>query len=70
MAFNQLLTVGKVTAGIFSHSLALISDAAHNFNGANASLIAYLVHEGTVRFPGSEPILGWLPVAASASYFC
>lgn len=39
---NQLLTVGQVVAGIFSGSVALLSDAAHNFNDANALLIAYI----------------------------
>lgn len=39
---NQLLTVGQVVAGVFSGSVALLSDAAHNFNDANALLIAYI----------------------------
>lgn len=39
---NQLLTVGQVVAGFFSGSVALLSDAAHNFNDANALLIAYI----------------------------
>lgn len=39
---NQLLTVGQVVAGIISGSVALLSDAAHNFNDANALLIAYV----------------------------
>tara|TARA_R110002096_G_scaffold11_4_gene80 strand:- start:888 stop:1859 length:972 start_codon:yes stop_codon:yes gene_type:complete len=39
---NQLLTVGQVAAGIISGSIALLSDAAHNFNDANALLIAYI----------------------------
>ena len=42
VALNQLLTVGQVVAGIFSGSVALLSDAAHNFNDANALLIAYI----------------------------
>lgn len=39
---NQLLTVGQVVAGVFSGSVALLSDAAHNFNDANALLIAWI----------------------------
>lgn len=42
VALNQLLTVGQVIGGVFSGSLALLSDAAHNFNDANALLIAYI----------------------------
>ena len=39
---NHLLTVGQVVAGAISGSVALLSDAAHNFNDANALLIAYI----------------------------
>lgn len=42
VVLNQLLTVGQVAAGIISGSVALLSDAAHNFNDANALLIAYI----------------------------
>ncbi|TWU02837.1 cation diffusion facilitator family transporter [Stieleria varia] len=42
VGLNQLLTVGQLIAGIFSGSAALLSDAAHNFNDANALLIAYV----------------------------
>ncbi|KLU03431.1 Cobalt-zinc-cadmium resistance protein CzcD [Rhodopirellula islandica] len=39
---NQFLTVAQVIAGIFSGSVALLSDAAHNFSDANSLLIAYI----------------------------
>ncbi|MEP3479722.1 MAG: cation diffusion facilitator family transporter [Fuerstiella sp.] len=42
VGLNQLLTLGQVVAGILSGSIALLSDAAHNFNDANALLIAYI----------------------------
>lgn len=42
VVLNQILTVGQVVAGIISGSVALLSDAAHNFNDANALLIAYI----------------------------
>lgn len=42
VGLNQLLTVGQVVAGVLSGSVALLSDAAHNFNDANALLIAYI----------------------------
>lgn len=42
VVLNQLLTVGQVVAGVLSGSVALLSDAAHNFNDANALLIAYI----------------------------
>ena len=46
---NQLLTVGQVIAGIISGSVALLSDAAHNFNDANALLIAYIARRISKR---------------------
>lgn len=39
---NHILTVAEVVAGVMSGSVALLSDAAHNFNDANALLIAYI----------------------------
>lgn len=39
---NQALTVAQVIAGILSGSVALLSDAAHNFSDANSLLIAYI----------------------------
>lgn len=41
VGLNQLLTVGQVVAGVLSGSVALLSDAGHNLNDANALLIAY-----------------------------
>lgn len=42
IVLNQLLTIGEFAAGLLSGSIALISDAVHNFNDANALLIAYI----------------------------
>ena len=42
VTLNQVLTVAQLVAGIVSGSVALLSDAAHNFNDANALLIAYV----------------------------
>ncbi|PAY15942.1 cation transporter [Rhodopirellula sp. SM50] len=42
IALNHLLTIGQVIAGFLSGSMALVSDAAHNFNDANSLLIAYI----------------------------
>ncbi|MFP4356448.1 MAG: cation diffusion facilitator family transporter [Phycisphaerae bacterium] len=50
---NQLLTVGQVVAGLFSGSIALLSDAVHNFSDANSLLIAWIArrisHRGADR---------------------
>lgn len=42
VGLNQILTLAQVVAGLFSGSIALLSDAAHNFNDANALTIAYI----------------------------
>jgi cobalt-zinc-cadmium efflux system protein len=39
---NHLLTLVEAAAGVASGSVALLSDAAHNFNDANTLLIAYI----------------------------
>ena len=46
---NQLLTVGQLVAGILSGSVSLLSDAAHNFNDANALLIAFVARRISIR---------------------
>ena len=42
VGLNHVLTAVQVVAGIVSGSVALLSDAAHNFSDANALLIAYI----------------------------
>ena len=46
---NHVLTVAEVIAGVVSGSVALLSDAAHNFNDANALLIAYIARKVSKR---------------------
>ena len=59
VVFNQLLTVGQVVAGVFSGSLALLSDAAHNFNDANALLIAYVARRISRRGANERYTFGY-----------
>jgi cobalt-zinc-cadmium efflux system protein len=59
VVFNQLLTVAQVVAGIFSGSLALLSDAAHNFNDANALLIAYVARRISRRGANERYTFGY-----------
>ena len=58
-ALNQLLTVGQIIGGIYSGSLALLSDAAHNFNDANALLIAYIARRVSRRDANSRYTFGY-----------
>ena len=56
---NQILTVGQVIAGIVSGSVALLSDAAHNFNDANALLIAYIARRISKRDANERYTFGY-----------
>ncbi|MCW5642404.1 MAG: cation transporter [Rhodoferax sp.] len=58
-ALNQLLTVGQIVGGIYSGSLALLSDAAHNFNDANALLIAYIARRVSRRDANQRYTFGY-----------
>lgn len=51
VGLNQLLTVGQITAGIFSGGLALMVDALHNLNDATALLIVHIARRTSRRRP-------------------
>lgn len=59
VVLNQVLTAGQVIAGIFSGSIALLSDAAHNFNDANALLIAYIARHISKRQANERYTFGY-----------
>jgi cobalt-zinc-cadmium efflux system protein len=59
VAINQLLTVGQAIAGVVSGSVALLSDAAHNFNDANALLIAYFARRFSRRSANARYTFGF-----------
>jgi cobalt-zinc-cadmium efflux system protein len=59
VVLNQLLTVAEVAAGILSGSVALLSDAAHNFNDANALLIAYIARRVSRRRSNARYTFGY-----------
>lgn len=44
MALNLLIPAVQVIGGLQAHSVALLSDAAHNFSDFTAVLIAYVAH--------------------------
>lgn len=44
IAINLLIPAAQVVGGVFSHSMALISDAIHNFSDFTALLIAYIAY--------------------------
>jgi cobalt-zinc-cadmium efflux system protein len=44
LALNFMIPVAQVIGGVYAHSMALISDATHNFSDFLAVLIAYIAH--------------------------
>jgi len=44
LAINLLIPAAQVAGGVLSHSMALISDAIHNFSDFTALLIAYVAY--------------------------
>ena len=44
LALNLIIPVAQITGGVYAHSMALISDATHNFSDFVAILIAYIAH--------------------------
>lgn len=50
---NLIITISQIIGGIFSGSLALLSDAMHNMSDVLALLIAYIAHKLSKR-PNSE----------------
>lgn len=58
IAFNQILTLGRVLASLWFGSVALLSDAVHNFNDANALLIASLARRISRKRSNEQYTLG------------
>lgn len=44
LLLNLMIPVAQVIGGVYAHSMALISDATHNFSDFVAVLIAYVAH--------------------------
>ena len=44
LALNLIIPVIQIIAGVFAHSMALISDATHNFSDFMAILISYIAY--------------------------
>lgn len=44
LVLNLMIPVAQVIGGVYAHSMALISDATHNFSDFVAVLIAYIAH--------------------------
>ncbi|MEZ5082783.1 MAG: cation diffusion facilitator family transporter [Bacteroidales bacterium] len=51
IVLNLLITVGQVIGGFLSGSMALLSDALHNFSDVLALVISYIASKLTLRKP-------------------
>ncbi len=56
---NALITVFEFVGGILSGSLALLSDAFHNFGDALSIILSYVAHRIGQRLPNSSNTYGY-----------
>jgi cobalt-zinc-cadmium efflux system protein len=56
---NGLITLVEITGGIFSNSLALISDAIHNLGDTLALILAWLANKFSGRKPDARRTFGY-----------
>ena len=66
---NFLITVVEVAGGIFSNSLALLSDALHNLGDTFAVLIAYIANKISKSPPNSKNTFGLKRIEILAALF-
>ena len=59
IALNLLITVVEVVGGILSGSLALLSDALHNFTDTSSLAISYSARRMSLRSPDSRMTFGY-----------
>jgi cobalt-zinc-cadmium efflux system protein len=56
---NGLITLVEITGGIFSNSLALISDAIHNLSDTLALILAWLANNFSNKKPNTRRTFGY-----------
>jgi len=56
---NVLITVGELVGGIISGSMALITDAAHNFSDVLSLIISYVANRMAKRKPTAQQTYGY-----------
>lgn len=56
---NVLITIGELVGGIISGSMALITDAAHNFSDVLSLIISYVANRMARRKPTAEHTFGY-----------
>ena len=66
---NFVITAAEVAGGIFANSLALLSDALHNFSDGLAILIAYIAHKISRRPSDERKTFGYRRIQILAALF-
>lgn len=59
VALNTLFVVAEVGAGLFSHSMALVADAAHNFGDVLGLVLAWIAANLATRKPSARRTYGF-----------
>lgn len=68
VVFNFIITLSEVFGGIFSHSLALISDSLHNLNDTMAILLSYIARKIAKRPKDERRTYGYKRVEILAAF--
>jgi len=66
---NLLITVVEFVGGIFSNSLALISDATHNLSDTLALALAYIAQRISKRAPSEQKTFGYKRIEILVALF-
>ncbi len=59
LALNLMIPVAQLIGGVYANSMALISDATHNFSDFVAILIAYIAHRIGKKGPSFQNTFGY-----------
>ena len=66
---NFAITIAEVIGGLVSNSLALLSDALHNFGDSSALIIAYLAHHISKKDYTDKKTFGYKRIEIIAALF-
>jgi cobalt-zinc-cadmium efflux system protein len=69
IVLNSIITVAQIIGGIYSGSLALLSDALHNFSDVITLVIAYVANRMAGRSPTNEKTFGYKRAEIIAAFF-
>ena len=68
IVLNLIIVVSQIIAGIYSHSIALITDAVHNFQDVVSLIIAYIAIIFMVKKPTPKMTFGYKRAESLAGF--